>query len=79
MKYKVGDEVTIRSQKWYEENKDYHGFVNVPFLFIPEMVMYCGETHKITYVGKREYKYKGVPFYMLEGCEDWSFSEEMFE
>ena len=52
MKYKVGDEVRIKSLDWYNENKDNYGaiYAGNGFVFWKNMVRHCGEIMKITTV-----------------------------
>lgn len=72
---KVGDKVRIKSLEWYEKNKDSTGHVNVPEIFVPQMVEYCRGTYKI----KEIVKLRGKQIYKLEGTNHWNFSEEMFD
>ena len=57
-KYKVGDTVKIKSEKWYEDNAFVSGnvypvgIIGETNYFIPEMSEYCGKTAKITKVIK---------------------------
>ena len=71
MKYKVGDKVRVKSLDWYNENKDEHGTVNVPFSFIKEMTQYCGKEFIITQVLSNG-------GYLLKNAL-YTFSDEMLE
>lgn len=71
MKYKIGDKVRVKSLDWYNENKDEHGTVNVPFSFIKEMAQYCGKEFIITQVLSNG-------GYLLKNAL-YTFSDEMLE
>lgn len=71
MKYKKGDKVRVKSQKWYDENKNKYGIVNAgDFLFQKEMCKLLGKEFTIKEVHSN--------FYKLEGYI-YGFSDEMFE
>lgn len=77
MKHKIGDVVTIRSWESMAAEFGTHvincrDVINVPAFFIPEMRMACGESCVITKVCP-EYGW-----YILEGLEEYVFSDEMF-
>lgn len=79
---KVGDSITIKSLKWYEENKDENERILPPDdiknpLFNPRMKGFCGKTFIISEIQKES---DGTIYYRLEGDEDyWSWMEWMIE
>ena len=76
-KYKVGDTVKIKSEKWYDDNAFVSGnvypvgIIGETNYFIPEMSEYCGKTAKITKVLKDNW-------YMLDFEEDHDFEEDYY-
>lgn len=76
-KYKVGDTVKIKSEKWYEDNAFVSGnvypvgIIGETNYFIPEMSEYCGKTAKITKVVKDNW-------YMLDFEEDHDFEADYY-
>ena len=76
-KYKVGDTVKIKSEKWYEDNAFVSGnvypvgIIGETNYFIPEMSEYCGKTAKITKVVKDNW-------YMLDFEEDSDFEADYY-
>lgn len=74
-KYKVGDTVKIKSEKWYDDNAFVSGnvypvgIIGETNYFIPEMSEYCGKTAKITKVVKDNW-------YMLDFEEGHDFEED---
>lgn len=72
---KVGNKVRIKSLKWYEENKNEFGEVDVPETFVHSMTKYCSKEYEITRIMDT-----GTHLaYMLKGTNGWIFSEEMFD
>ena len=78
-KYKVGDTVKIKSEKWYDDNAFVSGnvypvgIIGETNYFIPEMSEYLGKTAKITKIIKDNW-------YMLDFEEDYyTWSDWMFE
>lgn len=72
---RVGDIVCVKSRKWYENNKDCCGFVDVPGYFTPRMAIYCGKPYKIRNV----YPLGVGVHYSLIGAKEWSFYKEMLD
>ena len=76
-KYKVGDTVKIKSEKWYDDNAFVSGnvypvgIIGETNYFIPEMSEYCGKTAKITKVLKDNW-------YMLDFEEDHDFEADYY-
>jgi len=76
-KYKVGDTVKIKSEKWYDDNAFISGnvypvgIIGETNYFIPEMSEYCGKTAKITKVVKDNW-------YMLDFEEDHDFEADYY-
>jgi len=74
---KIGDEVTIKSLDWYNENKDKHGEVELDceWWFVEGMSKYCGKTFIISEINKNK------NYFLLENSfdEDYSWCDEMFE
>ena len=75
MKYKVGDKVKVKSQKWYDDNANYISEIECGnTVFIPDMKCYCGSTVTIM---KR---FSHIKCYAIEednGVHYWN--DEMFE
>lgn len=77
LKYKVGDTVKIKSEKWYDDNACVSGnvypvgIIGETNYFIPEMCEYCGKTAKITKVVKDNW-------YMLDFEEDHHFEADYY-
>lgn len=69
-KYKLGEIVIINSLKWYRENCDYSGAVNVRCNFVSPMRNFCGRKAKIVAHTKEGY--------MIDIAPDWEWSDEMF-
>lgn len=71
MKYKVGDQVRIKSIHWYNKNKNEKGTVSLKhFDFVRDMAVYCGEVLIVESVCSYSYYMKGTSF---------SFTDEMIE
>lgn len=77
-KYKVGDTVKIKSEKWYEDNACVSGnvypvgIIGETNYFIPEMSEYCGKTAKITKIVKSNW-------YVLDLDDIFTWADWMFE
>lgn len=77
-KYKVGDTVKIKSEKWYEDNACVSGnvypvgIIGETNYFIPEMCEYCGKTAKITKIVKSNW-------YVLDLDDIFTWADWMFE
>ena len=77
-KYKVGDTVKIKSEKWYEDNAFVSGnvypvgIIGETNCFIPEMCEYLGKTAKIAKVVKYNR-------YVLDLDDIFTWSDWMFE
>ena len=73
LNYKVGDKVLIKSNNWYETNKDEDGYIGE---FCPQMSFYCGNVMTIS-------KKVGDYYEMKEdvGAEDskYLFTDDMIE
>ena len=73
MKYKVGDKVKIKSLDWYNDNRDYDGYVECGFCYFTEkMTKYCG---KILTIGEI-YRHDS---YILQEDEDFEWTDDMFD
>ena len=72
MKYKIGDIVKIKSQEWYDKNKDECGRVHCECLFVDDMSEYLGKTAKIIE------KYDNYYDLNIDGGQ-WTWTDEMFE
>ena len=75
MKYKLGDKVKVKSQKWYKENKDADEIVRCDgFAFFSKMVAMCGKVVTIKRVHQDCYDIEEFPFPltdpMIEGLAD---------
>ena len=79
MKYKVGDNVRIKSLDWYNENKDNYGsiYAGNGFCFWKSMARLCGEIMKITSV-KVDPEDSNKGYYFMENSEE-KWSDEMIE
>ena len=79
MKYKVGDEVRIKSLDWYNENKDNYGVIYAGngFCFWEYMVRHCGEIMKIAIV-KVDPEDSNKGYYFMETSEE-KWTDEMIE
>lgn len=74
MRYKIGDRVKIKSLKWYNENKDQHGFIFCNHIcFDEKMTKFCGKT--VTIAAQRNEKYY---FIMEDNCLSF-WTDEMIE
>ena len=77
-KYKVGDTVKIKSEKWYDDNAFVSGnvypvgIIGETNYFIPEMSEYCGKTAKITKIVKSNW-------YVLDLDDIFTWADWMFE
>ena len=77
-KYKVGDTVKIKSEKWYDDNAFVSGnvypvgIIGETNYFIPEMCEYCGKTAKITKIVKSNW-------YVLDLDDIFTWADWMFE
>ena len=73
MKYKKGDQVTVRS--WDdmvdEFGVDAAGDIKCRLAFVTYMKKYCGKTFTIKKVKSNHYR--------LIGCKKWEFTDEMVE
>ena len=72
MKYKIGDIVKIKSQEWYDKNKDEYGRVHCKCLFVDNMSEYLGKTAKIIEKCDNYYDLN------IDGGK-WNWTDEMFE
>ena len=73
MKYKVGDQVKIKSLDWYNKNKNKDGIVDCGNAnFIPDMVIYCGYILTIYDVNE------DLSYYYMKGSR-YAFRDEMIE
>lgn len=73
MKYKVGDQVKIKSLDWYNKNKNKDGIVGCGNAnFIPDMVIYCGDILTIYDVNE------DLSYYYMKGSR-YAFRDEMIE
>ena len=73
-KYKVGDQVRIKSIDWYNENKDKDG--DVPcgeYIFVPHMLVFCEKILTIDVVFEDE------TYIMKEDNDGFVFTNEMIE
>jgi hypothetical protein len=71
MRYKVGDQVRVKSLDWYNQNKNNDGFIHLPPAgFVEVMSKFCGHTFTITSVNKETYNVDGSGFH---------WTDEMFE
>ena len=79
MKYKVGDEVRIKSLDSYNENKDNYGaiYAGNGFCFWEYMVRHCGEIMKIAIV-KVDPEDSNKGYYFMETSEE-KWTDEMIE
>lgn len=73
MKYKKGDKVRIKSQKWYDENKDKYGIVNVGGVLFQKQMRNCLGKEVTIKCAEKKYNYYTIDEY------NYGFSEEMFE
>lgn len=75
MKHAVGDEVKIKSLKWYnslKKNEDGDAYIpNDNDWFLIEMKRYCGETATITVLTNG--------YYHIDLDKFWHWTDEMFE
>ena len=84
-KYKVGDTVKIKSEKWYEDNAFVSGnvypvgIIGETNYFIPEMSEYCGKTAKITKVVKDNWYMLDFEEYHDFEADYYTWSDWMFE
>jgi len=75
MKYKVGDKVKIKDQKWYDENKDEFGDVPaVRKVFAQGMSEYLGQDMTISSTDNTNKSY-----YMSEDRNKWVWTDDMIE
>ena len=73
MKYKVGDKVLVKSQEWYDENKDVFGRVKLPVeSFIKDMRLFLGKVMTIKSLKEERYS-------LEEDHDNWSWTDDMFE
>lgn len=75
MKYKLGDKVKVKNQKWYKENKDADEIVRCDgFAFFSKMVDMCGKAVTIKRVHQDCYDIEEFPFPltdpMIEGLAE---------
>lgn len=74
--YEVGDKVTIKSYKWYRQNRNRDGnIICGKNTFVRAMSKYCGEVFTIDRIHIPENK---EPCYFFNGNE-WVWNEYMFE
>ena len=70
MKCKVGDKVFVKSEGWYEINKDANGVIQLGSIrFLPDMAKFCGKQVTVSYVLPG----RGYVMEELKGClwQDW--------
>lgn len=73
MKYKVGDKVRVKSQEWYNANKDKSGYVKFSFTsFVNGMCPFLGKCVVIESLKKHSYS-------LVEDDYGWDWTDEMFE
>ena len=74
MKYKVGDEVIVRSWESMEREfgLDDDGYINVPKKFVPWMKHFCGRTVTIKRCIRNEY------YEIIEDIGDYYWTDGMF-
>ena len=78
LKYKVGDQLMVRSRKWYNSCKDMSGCVRLigytesEFDFIEDMAQYCGTVVTVSNVYRDFFSIK-------EDNERWYWTDEMIE
>lgn len=78
MKYKVGDKVRIKSEKWYNSNKNAFGSVELTVdNFVYEMAKYCGMDAKIAAFNDRDDREDKYTIDIDNG--EWAWTDEMFE
>ena len=76
-KYKIGDEVRVKSIGWYNDNKDYYGSVAIGDKkpkFTYAMSKYCGQVLTVDDISEYEGEY-----YMVEDDGVHVWADEMFE
>lgn len=73
MKYKVGDRVAVKSRKWYDENKDEYGIIQIGTdTFVRSMSKFCGGTVTISQLKNKSYLIEGDP-------DKFHWYDDMFE
>lgn len=76
-KYKVGDNVRVKSLEWYENNKDEYGDIKSSSdSFRKDMSLYCGKSATIT---DTNIGYKHVGYHIDIDNGYWCWSEEFLE
>ena len=76
-KYKIGDNVRVKSIGWYNDNKDYYGGVAIGDKkpkFTYDMSKYCGQVLTVDDLSEYEGEY-----YMIEDDGKYVWADEMFE
>ena len=76
-KYKIGDEVRVKSIGWYNDNKDYYGSVAIGDKkpkFTYAMSKYCGQVLTVDDLSEYDGEY-----YMVEDDGVHVWADEMFE
>lgn len=75
LKYKIGQEVKIKSLDWYSDNHDEYGDIDLGVTYFREyMSEYCGMTVTIS-----EYNDFGVGYHICEDGGEYLWTDDMIE
>ena len=66
---KPGSKLIVKSSRWYEENQNIEGDVEIGAVFVPDMEKFCGELVTVTNIEFNTYDPDNPDIYE-SGCND---------